>query len=241
LKKFYQEIYVDNDIIVVNKAHGLLSIPDRFDKEKVNLLDLLKRKYEEVIPVHRIDKDTSGLIVFALNAEAHHNLSKQFQEREIQKIYTAIVYGYPPQDNGVFDQSILIHEGKHKVSIHRSGKSAITEYELIEKFLNFSYLKLMLITGRRHQIRAHLAYNGLPIVSDPMYGKSPSFFLSEIKGRKYNIKKYENERPLTNRQLLHATEIAFKHPRTSELMEFEAKLPKDMKAMLYQLEKLNTV
>jgi RluA family pseudouridine synthase len=239
LKKYFQEIYKDEHIVVVNKAAGVLSIPDRYDANKVNLKGMLESEYETVYPVHRIDKDTSGLICFALNERSHQDISIQFEKRKVQKKYVAIVHGFPPTVDGCYDQSIVISDNKQKVSVQTRGKESITLFKVLTKYRHFSYLELEIKTGRRHQIRAHLAHHGLPIVADGLYGKSDSFYLSELKGRKYNIKKNEQEKPLIKRQLLHARKMGFIHPMTNKKIEFEAELPKDMRAMLNQLEKLN--
>lgn len=239
MKKYFKEIYSDKHIVVVNKTAGLLSIPDRYDSNKLNLKELLERKYESVYPVHRIDKDTSGLICFALDLESHQDISVQFESRKVDKRYVAVVHGFPPVNEGRYDESIVISDNKQKVSVQTKGKESITLFKVLKKYRQFSYLELELKTGRRHQIRAHLAHHGLPIVADGLYGRSDSFFLSALKGRKYKLKKDEEEKPLINRQLLHAQKIAFIHPASNKRVEFEADLPKDMKAMLNQLEKLN--
>ena len=239
MKKYFQEIYSDEHIVIVNKAAGLLTIPDRYDSNKFNLKGLLERKYDSVYPVHRIDKDTSGLICFALDEISHKRISIQFEKRKVEKKYVAIVHGFPPTSEGLYDQAIVITDNKQKVSVQSRGKESITLFKVLRKYRHFSYLELEIKTGRRHQIRAHLAHHGLPIVADGLYGRSEFFYLSELKGRKYNLKKNEEEKPLIHRQLLHAKKMAFIHPVSSKRVEFEARLPKDMKAMLNQLEKLN--
>jgi len=239
MAKYFDIVFEDAHIIVVNKAAGVLTIPDRYMPNLPNLRATLSKTREEIFVVHRIDKETSGLVMFCKSAEVHKVISVLFEERKIQKKYRAIVQGTVAGEEGTIDSPILIQKDKAKVSISPKGKESITHYKVIQKFRGYTHLELELETGRRHQIRVHLYSLTCPIVCDSMYGDTGPFFLSKIKRKNFNLKKYEEERPLLSRQALHAYSLSFTHPTTNELMEFKVDPPKDMRAVLTQLRKLN--
>jgi len=240
MKRKYSKLFEDENLIIVDKPGGMLTLPDRFRPELMTLVGLLKNKYSDVFPVHRLDKFTSGVVCFAKTAEAHRLLSMDFEARKVVKKYRAIVHGYPFVEAGEINEPIMLLDGQNKSRIHPKGKPSLTKFKLIEKFQDFALLELTIMTGRRHQIRVHLAHMSLPIVADGEYGKSSEWFLSTLK-RKYNTKKWENERPLIKRHLLHADYLQFTHPITKEIVEAKAELPKDFRAMLSQLKKLNKI
>lgn len=230
------------DYVLLNKPAGLLSIPDREGKE-VSLKILLKNKYGEIFTVHRLDKETSGLIVFAKNAESHKHLSATFMasssgdDRAIKKIYQGLVIGSLQETKGRIDTPIAEHPALNGSMItHSKGKSAITDYEVLEDFGIYSLVKFQIHTGRTHQIRVHMKEAGHPIVCDKLYGDGKPLLVSMLKS-KYNLSKNEEEeRPLLNRLALHAWQLSF-IDRNGELIEAEAPLPKDMRAVLQQLRK----
>lgn len=232
-------IFEDDDLVAINKPSGLLSIPDREGKE-ISLKILLKEKYNDIFTVHRLDKDTSGVIVFAKNEHTHKWLSKQFEERQTKKIYLGLVIGNPGPDKGIIESPIAEHPAKNgTMIIHRKGKEALTEYELLETFGLYSWMQFRIFTGRTHQIRIHAKEIGHPIACDPIYGDGKPLLLSNLKLKKFKLSKNElDERPLLNRLALHASLLLLKKPSGDELL-LEAPLPKDLKATLQQLAKWN--
>lgn len=224
------------DYIAVNKPSGMLSIPDREGKEP-SLKLMLREKYGEIFTVHRIDRDTSGLIVFARNETAHKHLSAQFENRLTKKIYTGIVLGCPSAVSGTVNVPIAEHPAQNgTMVIHRKGKESITDYEVVQDFGIYSYMRFRIHTGRTHQIRVHMKEIGHPLVCDPLYGDGKPVFISTLK-KKYNLSKNDlEERPILNRLALHAFQLSFT-AMNGELAELEAPLHKDMRALLQQLEK----
>lgn len=227
----------NDDWIAINKPSGLLSIPDREGKD-VSLKQLLKAKYGDIYTVHRLDKDTSGLIVFAKNAESHKHLSQQFEDRHTKKIYLGLLTGSPMEKTASIDASIAEHPAKNgTMIIHRKGKEALTDYEVLEDFGIYSWTQFRIHTGRTHQIRVHAKEIGHPIVCDPVYGDGKPILLSSLKQKKFKLSKNElEERPLLNRLALHAWQLSFTS-LAGESIELEAPLPKDLRAVLQQLEK----
>jgi 23S rRNA pseudouridine1911/1915/1917 synthase len=222
-------------MIVAEKPAGMLTIPDRFDKSHISLKDYLNKYHEEVIPVHRLDRDTSGVIVFALKQEAHVVLSRYFFERTVEKYYLAVVDGITPS-SGTIDAPLTESTTRRgKMLVHKRGKEALSSFETLRHYDHASLVRVLIHTGRMHQIRVHMGHIGHPLVVDPLYGKRESFYLSELKGRKY--KGNEEERPLISRMPLHAEQLIIPHPVTAEKMTFKAEIPKDIKALISQLEK----
>ena len=229
-------IFEDDDFIALNKPSGLLSIPDREGKE-ISLKSLLQEKYSNIFTVHRLDKDTSGLIVFAKNETAHRHLSMQFEERQTGKIYVGLVIGSPANQKGSIDLPIaenMVTRGT--MIINRRGKQSLTDYEVLESFGSYSWMQFRIHTGRTHQIRVHMKDLGHPIVCDELYGDGKPLLLSSLKS-KFKLSKNElDERPLLNRLALHAFRLSFTRPN-GEKIELQADLHKDLKASLQQLTK----
>lgn len=225
------------DWVVIDKPSGILSIPDRLGKER-SLKTWLAERYGNIYTVHRIDRDTSGLILFARTPAAQQSLSAQFENRETEKVYLGIVVGCPVQPQGVIEAPIAEHPAHNgTMIIHRNGKAAHTEYSLIDRFPGYALLQFRILTGRTHQIRIHARELGHPIVCDPIYGDGKPFLLSSLK-KKFNLsKKEEVERPLLDRLALHAHRLCFQDLKGNRI-ELEAPLHKDMRAMLQQLRKL---
>jgi 23S rRNA pseudouridine955/2504/2580 synthase/23S rRNA pseudouridine1911/1915/1917 synthase len=229
-------VFENDDFIVLNKPPGLLSIPDREGKE-ISLKILLQEKYQQIFIVHRLDRDTSGIIVFAKNEETHKHLSKQFEERKTEKIYVGLVTGSLMTKKGSISKPIAENTVKRGMMIiHQRGKESLTDYEVLEDFGMYSWLKFRIHTGRTHQIRVHMKNLGHPVVCDELYGDGKPILLSSIKSKFKLSKKEEEERPLLNRLALHAHKLKFTdvHGKT---FEFEAGIPKDIRATLQQLEK----
>lgn len=236
-------LYSDEDIIIINKPAGMLSIPDRFEASKENLTFLLKSNYEgEIFVVHRIDRETSGVICFARNAESHKHLNNQFLKHTIEKVYLALVEGILNPETGTIEASIAPHPYQEgKMIAGKVGKEAITHYKVLEKFKMATFVEIKIETGRTHQIRVHFKYLNHPLLVDSVYGKREAVYSKEIKGFKFHgiTPEGELERPLMQRLSLHASKIGIIHPTTEKKMEWEAELPKDFKATLNQLKKWN--
>ena len=237
-KKSYEILFEDDEIIVVNKAPGIYTIEPRHKTDDTVLYDEIKKSLDELFIVHRLDKDTSGIIIFAKTAKSHKILSEQFQDNKIEKTYYAFVDGNLDLDDDVYliDIPILVTPGRYKVQISDRGKPSQTKIRVVESYRNYTLIEAKLITGRTHQIRAHMQYLGYPLIVDKLYGHKKELYLSEIK-RKYKHKSETPERPLIKRQTLHSRTLAFYHPATNEKMHFEAPLPKDLKALRNQLRK----
>ncbi len=234
------EILQENkDWVAIFKPAGMLSIPDRFGVDIPNAEAILRDKYGEIFVVHRLDKDTSGVMVFAKTSEAHRNLSISFEERRISKTYVALVDGALRDNSGEILEPIgedSSKAGKMKID-SKNGKDSKTAFKVRERFRRFTFLELNPETGRQHQIRVHCAYIGHPLAVDPLYGKRKDLKLSEFK-RGY---KGENERPLLGRLSLHAEQLSFPDPTTGEIVSVNADLPKDMRATLKQLRQHDCV
>jgi 23S rRNA pseudouridine955/2504/2580 synthase/23S rRNA pseudouridine1911/1915/1917 synthase len=230
-------VFENDDCVALNKPSGLLSIPDREGKD-VSLKTLLKEKYGDIFTVHRLDKDTSGLIIFAKNEAAHKHLSKQFEERKTKKIYLGLVTGSPAEKKESIDAPIGEHPAKNGTMIvHRKAKDALTDYEVLEDFGVYAWLQFQIHTGRTHQIRVHTKEIGHPVVCDILYGDGKPVLLSSLKHKKFKLSKNElEERPLLNRLALHASLLSIELP-SGEMITLEAPLPKDLKALLQQLNK----
>ncbi|MBK6363938.1 MAG: RluA family pseudouridine synthase [Saprospiraceae bacterium] len=231
-------IYEDESLICVNKPAGLLTIPDRFNTNAPSVISILSKQFETVIPVHRLDKNTSGVVLFAKSAEMHKKMSLLFENREVAKYYVAIVDGRVVPTEGIIHAPLaesMTQRGK--MVINKRGKESTTEYKVITQFKRFAYVSLKLLTGRMHQIRVHMLHIGHPLVVDHLYGNRENLCLSEIKQKRFNIGKFEEEKPILMRQPLHAQRLEFMHPDKEVLVKCEAELPKDMFALLRQLEK----
>ena len=224
------------DWIALNKPSGLLSIPDREGTE-VSLKNLLQEKYGKILTVHRLDRDTSGLIIFAKNEVTHKHLSLQFEGRLMKKIYVGLVIGSPTEKKGSINLPLAENMVQRGVMlVNRRGKESLTDYDVQEDFGIYSFVQFQIHTGRTHQIRVHMKEIGHPIVCDPIYGDGKPVLISSIK-KKFNLSKDElEERPILGRLALHSFQLAFKDAK-GKLIELEAQLHKDLRATLQQLRK----
>jgi 23S rRNA pseudouridine955/2504/2580 synthase/23S rRNA pseudouridine1911/1915/1917 synthase len=229
-------IFENDDLIALNKPSGLLSIPDREGKD-ISLKKLLQEKYDQVFTVHRLDRDTSGIILFAKNEQTHKHLSRQFEERLTEKIYLGLVMGSLINKKGCIDLPIAEHPAKKGLMIiNRKGKEALTDYEVQEDFGIYSWVQFQIHTGRTHQIRVHMKDAGHPIVCDNLYGDGKPVLISSFK-HKFKLSKNElEERPILSRLALHASQLKFVLA-DGKKVELEAPLPKDLRAVLQQLTK----
>jgi 23S rRNA pseudouridine955/2504/2580 synthase/23S rRNA pseudouridine1911/1915/1917 synthase len=229
-------LFESPDFIAIDKPAGLLSIPDRENKEP-SLKTQLRAKYGNIFTVHRLDRDTSGVILFAKNESTHKHLSKIFEDRSVEKHYQGIVLGAPPQQKGTIDAPIMEHPSKPGLMvINRRGKASLTDYEVLESIGPYSLLQFRIHTGRTHQIRIHMHSIGNPIACDDLYGDGKPIFLSDLKRSFKLSKSADTERPLLARLALHSQRISFTDAH-GETHTFEAPLPKDLRALLNQLKK----
>ncbi len=237
-KKELNILQQDEQIIILDKPAGLLTLPDRYDTTLPNIYHMLVQKYTQIYPVHRLDKWTSGLLLFAKDKESHKVLNQDFAQRKVIKKYTAIVQGGRVPDHCTIDQPIRNKPGKVGImEVHPDGKPSITECKTIQHFGPFSLIELQIYSGRQHQIRVHLQFTGYPLMVDAIYSPSKAFYLSSIK-KKYKNSKGRTERPLLARSSLHAHQLQFVHPITRKSIVARADLPKDMAATIYQLNKI---
>jgi 23S rRNA pseudouridine1911/1915/1917 synthase len=234
-------IYEDAALAVVNKPPGMIVHPARGHWDGT-LAGALQHHFDQLSSlggptrpgiVHRLDRDTSGLIVVARSDATHHRLSEQFQARTVQKLYLAIVLGIPELDRDVIDKPIGPHpthrEKKAIREQHTLSRNAVTQYEVAERYDGFSLVRAWPKTGRTHQIRVHLAHLGYPVLCDRLYGGRRQITRGEI------FRDPSDETIILDRQALHAHRLSFAHPDSGEPLEFEAPLPADMQAVLEAL------
>jgi 23S rRNA pseudouridine1911/1915/1917 synthase len=231
-------LFEDEVLLVVNKHAGMVTHPahGNYRGTLVNALlhhcNQLSMINTEIRPgiVHRLDKETTGLMVVAKNDAAHAFLAKQFLKRTIDREYWAIVWGKFKKDKGTIEASLgRSKRDRKKVAVTEDGRSAITEYEMLKEFDFLSLVRLHLKTGRTHQIRVHLAHIGHPVFGDPTYGGRTANW-NGLEGKK--TKHAANLLKLISRQALHAKTIGFVHPMSKEFIKFDSELPADMLAVL---------
>lgn len=257
-------LYEDDDLIVVNKASGLLVAQDRWDPDAPRL-DLALSRFlfgepdvdpapegegagtpEPAAPaprrrlyaVHRIDKDTSGIVIYAKTEAAHRSISMAFEKREVKKTYHALVHGRPLWEETDVDIPLRADgDLKHRtVRDKRGGKESVTHFRNIGSAGQLSWIEAKPLTGRTHQIRVHLMLSGLTIACDPLYGDGKALYLSKIK-RSWRGDAYE-ERPLLDRLALHAYRIELAHPVTGKPLVVTAPYPRDLESTRKQLKKM---
>lgn len=227
-------LFEDNDFVLVNKPESLSTLFDR--STDIHLLELVRKVYENAQVCHRLDKETSGVLAFARNADAYRHLSMQFEHRKVEKIYHAVVDGLFSYKNVKVQKSIhVLNNGIARID-RIKGKDAVTVFHTLSLFKNHTLIECRPVTGRLHQIRVHLSSLGAPITGDQTYGGKP-FFLSEYK-RKYKNAKYEEEKPVMSRVALHARTLGF-FDLKNEWHMVTAPYPKDFEVMLKQMNKFS--
>ncbi|WP_144700895.1 RluA family pseudouridine synthase [Fictibacillus phosphorivorans] len=220
-------VYEDSDVLVVNKPRGMVvhPAPGHYSGTLVNGLMAHCKDLSGINGVlrpgivHRIDKDTSGLLMVAKNDKAHESLVDQLKAKTTTRVYKAIVHGVMPHDQGTIDAPIGRDKSdRQKMTVtDENSRDAVTHFNVIKRFTNYTFVECQLETGRTHQIRVHMKYIGFPLAGDPKYGPSKTL---QIEG-----------------QALHAQTLGFDHPSTGEYMEFEREIPADMIELLDLLEK----
>lgn len=239
-------LFEDSGLVAIDKPPNLPAIPGRDDAESA--IEILSRQIglpfsgtvdPRIRVVHRIDKDTSGVLLFAKNSTAQRFLSHQFQNNQIRKEYIALVAGKPAEDEKEIDSPIGPHPANPRkmAVLKHGGRPARTAYKVEQRFREFTLVRVFPKTGKTHQIRVHLASIGVPLAIDELYNPtSGPLMLSQFK-RNYRMKPGEEERPLIARLTLHAHRLAFQHPNGNEI-KLEADLPKDFRVTLNQLSRI---
>jgi len=236
--KYKPDVVFENEFfLAINKPSGLLTIPDRHDDTLISLYKMLSLEYQKIFIVHRLDKDTSGLILFAKDEATHKYLSQLFENKKIEKYYLGIIQGSMADKTGTIDENIEEHPVRKGIMvISKKGKPSVTTYEVLENYGLYSLLKFHIHSGRTHQIRVHMKHIGKPLVCDELYGNGDPVLLSSFK-KKYKLSRNEEEeKPILGRLALHSYQLKFKD-REGNDVDLKAEMPKDMRAFVTQLEK----
>ena len=212
-----RELYKDDFFIAVDKPAGLLTIPDGYKQDLPNVKNLLKETNCDIFTIHRLDKETSGVLLFGLTAPAHRAMSLLFESRHVSKEYRAVVHGILEEESFTIDFPLLINgdRGHRTVVNAQRGKTAVTRIESITSLIDKSIIKAYPQTGYRHQIRAHLAAIGHPILGDPLYGEKKTL-----------------QPDAETRLALHAHQLTFIHPFTHEKIDIVAPIPDDLLVLM---------
>ncbi len=201
-------LHLDDRLIVLEKPSGLLAVPGLGPENRDNLADRVGHIYPGALVVHRLDRDTSGLIVMARDIESQRCLSRQFQDRQVEKRYIALVYGAVTDDAGRIEQPLRLdfaHPPRHRIDpVH--GRTAITDWRVVERIMDRTRVELVPLTGRSHQLRVHAVHLGHPILGDKLYAHPPALALAD-------------------RLMLHAAELVLAHPTSGERMRWTSGCP----------------
>ncbi|OHE80133.1 MAG: RNA pseudouridine synthase [Verrucomicrobia bacterium RIFCSPLOWO2_12_FULL_64_8] len=234
-------IHEDETLLAFDKPSGMLVAPDRWDKSRANLMALVHAKLGPgVANVHRLDADTSGVLLCAKTKAALDFLSGQFQAKTAEKVYHALVTGIPAQDGFTIELALREDESRpgRMRTVKRGGKAYVTRFRVLERYKGFAWLECRPLTGRTHQIRVHLAAAGHPVLNDAFYGHDTRLLLSNLK-RGY--KGRAEERPLIARLALHASELTVTHPVTHERHTVRAPLPHELNVALKYLRRFAAI
>ena len=232
-------VYEDEDIIIINKPFGLVTHPGagNLNGTLANGLLYYDSKLSQLDRsgiVHRLDKNTSGLMVIAKNQKSQKYLVEQLQTHSVQREYSAIVYGHMISGGSIDEPIGRDRKDRIKQAVINGGKNAITHYRVVNRFANHTHVKAILETGRTHQIRVHLSYIGHPLIGDPLYGGSVRFPKNASQNIKESLKKF-------NRQALHSKKLTLSHPRSGESLTWKVDPPMDMLNLLQTLDKFDSV
>jgi len=214
-------LYVDDVLLVINKPAGLPSLPDGYDPAAPHVRSLLEPHFGRVWIVHRLDRDTSGVLLLARSAGAHRLLNMQFDQRQVKKVYHALVNGSPDWDEKMVDLPLRVNVGhKHRTAVDPArGKPAVTHLRVMERFAGYALVEAAPETGRTHQIRAHLVAAGYPLLADELYGSQTE----------------SQAAPPMPRLALHARALTFMHPVQGILLRVESPYPEDFTQALERL------
>lgn len=238
--KYFDIIYEDEHLLIINKKSGVLTIPDRFNRAAPSIYRILLSNYGQIFVVHRLDRDTSGIMMFAKDAETHRQLNIDFENNNIRRIYHTLVEGVILREE--FEIDIPLRASKKqlgKTIPSAKGKPSLTLIKVLERFRNQTLVECELKTGRHHQIRVHLQSIGHPLLVDDLYGNRTSFLLSYIKSR-VNLKKGTYEEPIISRLTMHSRYLEITHPINQQRLKFEAPYQKDFAALIQLLKKYAT-
>jgi len=224
-------LYEDSSLLVINKPAGLLTVPLPSQRDEPSLLDQVKHhlrshKKPEPMVVHRIDRDTSGIVIFAKTPEAQRKLKDQFEQRRAERVYLAVVHGHPKPESGTWRDFLVWNQDAFKQQLaerrERNSKEAVSRYRTLEKFSGAALIEVSLVTGKRNQIRVQAGSRGHPLVGEKKYVYDPP----------------PKPRIEFTRQALHAHRLAFKHPLNQRPMNFEAQAPDDFQSLLERLRRI---
>lgn len=235
-------LYQDEHVLVINKPSGFDSTRGQFVHEET-VLDRLERQLPDLAEplrlVHRLDRDTSGAMVLAKTVEAQRKLCPQWETRTVEKTYLAIVHGVVHEPQGTIDLPLKKTSSAKRPVLPdpAKGKSAVTEYVVLDQFRQYALVQAHPITGRMHQVRVHFASQGTPLLVDKLYGSEAPLMLSDFKRGYRPSGRKGQEKPLIARTALHAHTLAFDHPTTGERLNFTVEPPKDFAAVVKQLGK----
>lgn len=238
MAKEIEILYEDDDLVIVSKPAGMLTIPDRHDATIPSLNRALEKQLgTKPWIVHRLDRETSGVICFAKNEVVHRYLSMLFEAHEVTKLYAGIVNGQIKPESARIDQPIAPHPTiPGKMVVNRGGKQSVTDYKVSEQWPLYALVSFQIHTGRTHQIRVHMQHIGHSLVGDKLYGDGRGLYLSDFKKKYHQSTKDEEERPILGRIALHAYRLGFVK-EDGTMVTAESPLPKDMAVAVKQLQK----
>ncbi len=229
-------LFEDPYFLAIDKPSGLLSIPDR-NRAEEDAYSYLEKKHKGLKLVHRIDRETSGVLIFAKTEDAQRELSRQFENHTIEKRYIALVAKAPVEGDGLIDNYIDENpnqKGTYRVAFKEKGKRAISCFRVLEYFKRHSLLEFDIKTGRTHQIRVHAQFLGCPLAFDPIYNSDNGIFISRLKK---NYKGVDDERSIIQRLSLHAYSLSFDHPFIAERIKILSPFPQDFEKAIEILRK----
>lgn len=233
-------LFEDEWLIAFSKPCGMLVSPDRWNKERGCLVHLVHQFISpEAFNAHRIDADTSGIVLFARTKAALKAVARLFEKRLVGKRYLAIAHSAPPDDQMTIKTGLSLNASRPgTMLVSREGMKALTKINAVKKWRRHSLIEAMPVTGKTHQIRVHLAHIGCPIIADSIYGNGMGLFLSTIK-RDYRFSRQRAETPLIARLALHAAELSFAHPFTNKTVRIECPLPKEFNIAIKYLDRFS--